>query len=262
LIYVAFILLLPLMTSVQCQKTETGGNISVDILSENYIERNGQKVHQLMVSLDTGSMSPNLNIGDLAVVENISENDIITYDEAELIGYKSFNLSGDVILYRPYGKDILTLQDQCQIFLGNSSDKATPIMHRAMQWVEKGEPMWEDGPSAPFSGYITKGDHNELIDQMAGQIFGTANTSYVETHRDEIENVGRDVYLDKKTGLLIFRTNNGTFVGEGISFLTPVKTEWVIGIVRAKIPYGCDWTKLSISGMASEPVITNWIRRK
>lgn len=59
--------------------------------------------------------------------------------------------------------------------------------------------MWEDGPAAPFSGYINKGDHNESIDQMAGQIFGTANTSYVETHRDEI------VYLDKKTGLLIFR---------------------------------------------------------
>ena len=36
--------------------------------------------------------------------------------------------------------------------------------------------MWEGGPAAPFSGYITKGDHNEVIDQMAGQIFGMANT--------------------------------------------------------------------------------------
>ena len=31
-------------------------------------------------------------------------------------------------------------------------------------------------------------------------------------------------------------TKNGTFVGEGISFLTPVKEEWVIGVAKAKIP--------------------------
>ena len=83
--------------------------------------------------------------------------------------------------------------------------------------------MWEGGPAAPFSGYITKGDHNDVIDQMAGQIFGMANMSYVETHRDEIMDVGSDIYLDKKTGLIIYRTGNGTFVGEGISYLTPVK---------------------------------------
>jgi signal peptidase len=250
LTYVAFILLLAPMTFAQCQETVIVGNISANFLSENYIERNGQTVLQLMVSVDAGSMSPNLNIGDLVVVENISKNDIITYAEAELTGYKSFTLPGDVILYRPYGKEILTNLDQCQM-LGNSSDrdKATPIMHRAMRWVDKGEPMWEGGPVAPFSGYITKGDHNEVIDQMAGQIFGTANISYVETHGGEIANVGSDIYLDKKTGLLIYTTANGTFVGDGISFLSPVKKEWIIGIVRAKIPYGCDWTKLSISGV-------------
>ena len=48
--------------------------------------------------------------------------------------------------------------------------------------------------------------------------------------------MGNDVYLDKKTGLLIYKTGNGTFVGEGISYLTPVKQEWVIGVARAKIP--------------------------
>ncbi|RLG31030.1 hypothetical protein DRO03_02550, partial [Methanosarcinales archaeon] len=39
------------------------------------------------------------------------------------------------------------------------------IIHRAMYYVEAGEPMWEGGPIAPHAGYITKGDHNKVIDQ-------------------------------------------------------------------------------------------------
>jgi signal peptidase len=222
-----------------------GGNISADILSENYIERNGQTILQLMVSVDSGSMSPNLNIGDLVVVENTSKNNIIAWDEAEQTGYKSFNLPGDVILYRPYGKDYLTRQDQCQLLLGNSpsNEKATPIIHRALRYVNAGEPMWQDGPAAPFSGYITKGDHNEVIDQMAGGL-RVADASYLDMHRSDLMDVGSSVYLDKKTGLLIYGTKNGSsFVGEGISLLVPVKEEWIIGIARTKISYGKDWTK-------------------
>ena len=75
-----------------------------------------------------------------------------------------------------------------------------------------------------------------MIDQMAGQMFGKANMSYIDSHRDEIMNVGSDRYLDRNTGLIIYTTGNGTFVGEGISYLTPVKQEWVIGVARAKIP--------------------------
>ena len=159
-------------------------------------------------------------------------------DVAKKTGYTAFNNPGDVILYRPYGKASLNLLDQFKMLLGfpPGKEKATPIIHRALRYVKEGETMWEGGPAAPFSGYITKGDHNEVIDQMAGQIFGTAKTSYVEMNRGEIMDVGSDVYLDKKTGLLIYKTENGTFVGEGISFLTPVKEEWVIGVARAKIP--------------------------
>lgn len=168
-----------------------------------------------MVSVQSGSMSPNLNIGDMVLVENISKSDIITYDEAELTGYKSFNLSGDVILYHPYGQE-----------------NATPIISRALRYMNAGESMWDDGPAAPFSGYITKGDHNDVIDQMAGQIFGKANLSYIQSHRNEVSDVGNDVYIDKETGIVIYKTLNGTFVGEGISYLTPVKVEWVIGVAR------------------------------
>jgi len=60
--------------------------------------------------------------------------------------------------------------------------------------------------------------------------------SYIQSHRNEIRDVGNDVYIDKGTGLLIYKTLNRTYVGEGISYLTPVKEEWVIGVARAKIP--------------------------
>jgi signal peptidase len=191
-----------------------------------------------MVAVESGSMVPNLNIGDIIIVQGASRTNVIPWDEAEKSGYYAFNKPGDVILYRPYGKESMNLLDQLKMLLGISpgQEKATPIIHRALTRVQQGEPMWKDGPLAPFSGYITKGDHNDVIDQMAGRIYGMANLSYVKIHRNEIRDVGSNVYLDKSTGMVIYKTENGTFVGEGISYLTPVKEEWVIGVARVKIP--------------------------
>lgn len=192
-----------------------------------------------MVAVESGSMVPNLNIGDIVVVQGASRTDVIAWDEAETTGYTAFNKPGDVILYRPYGKESMNLFDQFKMLVGIApgKEKATPIIHRALRYVKEGEPMWDGGPAAPFAGYITKGDHNEVIDQEAGQIFGAANLSYIQANRAEIMDVGNDVFLDKNTGLVIYKGNNGTFVGEGISYLTPVKEEWVIGVARAKIPF-------------------------
>jgi len=191
-----------------------------------------------MVAVESGSMVPNLNIGDIVFVQGASRTDVIAWDEAEKTGYTAFNNPGDVILYRPYGKASLNLLDQFKMLLGFApgKEKATPIIHRALRYVKAGEPMWQDGPAAPFSGYITKGDHNEVIDQEAGQIFGLAKSSYIDSNRENIINVGGQIYLDKNTGLIIYETTNGTVMGEGISYLTPVKDEWVIGVARAKIP--------------------------
>lgn len=191
-----------------------------------------------MVAVESGSMVPNLNIGDIIVVQGAARTEVIPWDVAEQTDYKAFNKPGDVILYRPYGKESLNLLDQGKMLVGISpgNDKATPVIHRALRYVEKGEPMWTGGPAAPFSGYITKGDHNDVMDQQAGQIFGMANMSYLKAHSDQIRDVGDDIFLDKNTGIVIYKTDNGTFVGQGISYLTPVKKDWVIGVARAKIP--------------------------
>jgi signal peptidase I len=58
-------------------------------------------------------------------------------------------MAGDVIVYRPFGN-------------------ATPVIHRAIRYVNKGDPMWHNGPAAPYSGYITLGDNNQgIYDQMS-----------------------------------------------------------------------------------------------
>ena len=201
-----------------------------------------------MVAVESGSMVPNLNIGDIIIVQGASRTEVIPWDEAEQKGYQAFNKPGDVILYRPYGKESLNLLDQFKALLGISLgyDKATPIIHRALAHVDKGEPMWTGGPAAPFSGYITKGDHNEVIDQQAGQMLGMAKESYLQENKDKFSQIDEGMYLDLNSGLIIYSVpptdvrylglNNGTYAGEGISYLAPVKSEWVIGVARAKIP--------------------------
>ncbi|MHC1611602.1 MAG: signal peptidase I [Candidatus Methanospirareceae archaeon] len=98
-------------------------------------------------AVESGSMEPNMHVGDLILVQAPERTDIITYEEGKMLNYTSFNNYGDVIIYRP-----------------NGFSSVTPIIHRAMYWVEAGEKM-PDGRPAPHAGYITKGDNNIGYDQ-------------------------------------------------------------------------------------------------
>ncbi|MCD4842931.1 MAG: S26 family signal peptidase [Methanosarcinales archaeon] len=103
------------------------------------------------VAVESGSMIPHINIGDVVIIQSYDRTDIVTYNEAIQSDYESFDYSGDVILYYKYG---------------NTS--VTPIIHRAMYRVDIGDPMWTNGPPAPHAGYITKGDNietNKQVDQ-------------------------------------------------------------------------------------------------
>lgn len=97
-----------------------------------------------MVAVESGSMIPHINIGDIIFIQSIDRTEIITFDEGRTTNYKAFDEFGDVILYKPLGKK-----------------DATPIIHRAMKYVEAGDTMWENGPPAPHAGYITKGDNQK-----------------------------------------------------------------------------------------------------
>lgn len=133
-----------------------------------------------MVAVESKSMVPHLNVGDIIFIESIDRTEIITKNVAEKTGYSSFDYYGDVILYRRYG-----------------NQNGTPVIHRAMYYVGKDDPLWAGGPPAPYAGYITKGDNNQT---------------------------------------------NAAYDQQGsISYLQPIKKEWVIGVARFRpIPLlGC-----------------------
>lgn len=124
------------------------------------------------VAVESGSMAPNIQQGDLIFVVDTdryvhpaaSEDGIVTSDHPG--DHEQFNRPGSVIVYEP---------DTTQ----------TPIIHRAMHqvdaeeaWVERADPAalrgtatCEQTPAcpAPHAGYITKGDDNEHYDVEQGQ---------------------------------------------------------------------------------------------
>ncbi|ELZ10951.1 peptidase S24/S26A/S26B [Halovivax asiaticus JCM 14624] len=126
-----------------------------------------------MVAVESGSMEPNMERGDMIfVVEDdrfvgdgaIGETGIVTRAVGSETGHDKFGNPGDVIIFRPGG-----------------SEFETPVIHRAMFWVEKDERWTETkadanalgGAScnelatcpAPYDGFITKGDANGGYDQ-------------------------------------------------------------------------------------------------
>ncbi|WP_280536048.1 S26 family signal peptidase [Halopenitus sp. POP-27] len=127
-----------------------------------------------MVAVESGSMDPNMQKGDLIVVTEpgrlapaAATNDVgvVPAAVAEREGYRSFGAPGSVIVYTFPGR------------IGS------PIIHRTMFHVEAGE-NWVDRADdrylsadtcsavqncpAPHSGYITKGDNNGRYDQASG----------------------------------------------------------------------------------------------
>jgi signal peptidase len=126
-----------------------------------------------MVAIESGSMDPNMEVNDMVFVmesgrfqpENaIGDTGVVPARVGEQAGYEQFGRSGDVIIFEPGG---------------NGAE--TPIIHRAMFWVEEGENWCEMAdpaylgrfePSdanceAPHDGFITKGDANPRYDQAS-----------------------------------------------------------------------------------------------
>lgn len=171
-----------------------------------------------MVAIESPSMEPNIDTGDLVFVmeENRfaseyqrGETGVATAYATQDTNYRKFNLPGDVIVYAPDG-----------------DRQATPVIHRVVFWVNetedwssKAQPRFVPGDNincstmtncpAPNDGFITLGDNNGQYDQVRGG-------------------------------------------GEALS--KPVKPEWVIGTAEFRMPI-IGRLRLGVGSIAPTPTV-------
>jgi signal peptidase len=174
-----------------------------------------------LVAVESGSMQPNMEKGDLVFVMEehrlspdfaTGDTGVVTLADARGNDYRQFGGDGDVVVYEPYGRS-----------------GQVPVIHRAHFWVDEGENWYDranqsvvDADScdelrncpAPHAGFITKGD-NEVTND----------------------------YYDQARGIS-----------------SPVKPSWVRGTAEYRVPF-LGWVRLTVSGAASSgavapPVVT------
>ncbi|MBP7410304.1 S26 family signal peptidase [Methanoculleus sp. 10] len=120
-----------------------------------------------VVTIESESMVPNMNVGDLVlVVDEDRFGALTTWAEGQLTGHQSFGNYGDVIVYRP-----------------NGAGSVHPIIHRAMTYVDTAtveQSALGEFYANPHGGYITKGDNNPYIDQGNLRIAGVGVVEPVE----------------------------------------------------------------------------------
>ncbi len=126
-----------------------------------------------LVAIESGSMEPQMERGDMVFVmaeERFAgpgaRGGVVTAATAESSGYTRFGRPGDVIVFAPDG----------------DRDR-TPIIHRAMfyveaeeDWYDRADPEYRGSAGnctalancpAPHDGFVTRGDANGRYDQVA-----------------------------------------------------------------------------------------------
>lgn len=177
-----------------------------------------------MVAVESPSMEPNMERGDLVFIvdnERFTPDEAPTYeghstgvvpaDTAAENDRTKFNRHGDVIVFEP-----------------NGDERRTPVIHRAMLWVDADEDWYDradeefvgsadsceelsDCP-APYDGFVTLGDNNGQYDQVG----------------------------DRQISAL-------------------VKPEWIVGTAEVRVPYLGN-IRLWFSGLTTTPAVEHsWV---
>jgi len=215
-----------------------------------------------VVTIESGSMIPNMNIGDLVVVVQKDRfGELQTWDDGKISGYKKFGDYGDVIIYRPNG-----VTDMWASVGLLPLSKQHPIIHRAVTWTDAGEPVplyinIYRGSVTP-TGYLPL----TVVGTTASgyQLFsnGTLPLNYTPSARDLVmQNTPKGNFIlpadtivrnagyvwDTSTvtdhGGYITKGDNNNFSDQGSLAFTgtgpvePVQKDWVVGKALFAVPY-------------------------
>ena len=214
-----------------------------------------------VVTIESGSMIPHMNIGDLVVVvEKDRFGALQTWDDGKVSGYQKFGDYGDVIIYRPNGftdfwasVGILPLSKQ------------HPIIHRAVTLTKAGDPvplyinlyrgsvtpagyipLTIDGTTAGGYRIFTNGTRDNYTRSAADiTMTNTPFGNFVLPAGTIIRNYG---YVWNTSNVTdhdgyITKGDNNNFSDQGSLGFTatgtvePVKKEWVVGKALFAIPY-------------------------
>jgi signal peptidase I len=217
-----------------------------------------------VVTIESGSMIPNMNIGDLVVVVDGNRfGELQTWDDGKVSGYKKFNDYGDVIIYRPNG-----ITDMWASIGLLPLSKQHPIIHRAITWTDAGNPVptyiniyrgevtptgylplsiagetttgfriLSTGTGTPAANY-TPGAKDLIMRNVSGENYVlpadamVQDSGYVMNTRTVTSHGG---YITK--GDNNYASDQGSLALENIGTIEPVEKEWVIGKALFTVPY-------------------------
>jgi signal peptidase I len=217
-----------------------------------------------VVTIESGSMIPNMNIGDLVVVvEKDRFGEVQTWDDGNVSGYRKFGDYGDVIIYRPNG-----VTDMWASIGLLPLSKQHPIIHRAMTWTEAEKPVplyiniYRGGVTP--TGYLPLSVVSETTTGYKILSTGTriADANYTPGPRDLVmRNVSGENYIlpedamvtnagyVRNTGTVAthggyitkgdnnYASDQGSLTLAGTGTIEPVKKEWVVGKALFTVPY-------------------------
>jgi signal peptidase len=217
-----------------------------------------------VVTVESGSMEPHMNIGDLVVVVAPDRfGPLQTWDEAHATGYQKFGDYGDVIIYRPNG----ATDFWAQIGLLPLSSQH-PIIHRAMTWIDAGQP--EPTYINPYSGQATPLIYTPLTVSDT-TTFGYY-ILYPQNNATALQNISATAqgmgfangagtkyflpqqYITKGSGFVMYgnATTHGGYITKGDNnavsdegYITvennqtiePVEKQWIVGKALFTIPF-------------------------
>ncbi len=193
-----------------------------------------------------------LNAGDIVLAQRVSNSSIVTYVAGVSSGFTTYGEYGDVLLYYP-----------------NGSTSATPIVHRALLYLQfnksndtfntTGLPSGRCGtgnasvwyvPGGSSAGCQTHGLANELLLYHIGQKSLTVTVDFARLMATGSTHSGYLTLGDNNT--------EPDQLSAGVALLsTLVKPSWVIGVARGLIPwFGA--LKLLLDGNAAKVPDASW----